>query len=378
MSKKFAFPAAFSLAAVWFGTHCGGGFATGAQEVAYFVRYGWHAIWLPLVSVIIIGWTFKNAWELGRLSGTYDYNSYSKVLYAPYEKVGAKLFEIAYILLLLMATGAAIAGAGSLLNEAISLPYSLAIVIVGAILLLFTIFGSDLVRNAATAMTIFLIVSLALVTLLGIIKGWGGIVEVVSTQAVYTGNFGTALWRACVYAGFQTYLLSAVISVAEPLKTAKDTTNAAVLGIIINAAMLLLVCIMLVGFSPAATQQTLPVYYVVGQLGQPWLYGLYSLILFFALISTGVTLIFAGVKRFENTFSAGLSLRARRILLSLAFMLISLSISTFGLMAIVSKGYGTLGYIAIPLIILPNIIVGGIKIKKIKSAAKPADPTLSA
>lgn len=376
MSKKLVFPATFSLAAVWFGTHCGGGFATGAQEVAYFVKYGWHAIWIPLISVLLIGWTFKNAWELARLSGTYDYKSYSKVLYAPYEGVFANLFEIAYIILLLMATGAAIAGAGSLINQALNVPYSLGIIIVGFILLLFTVFGSDLVRNAATTMTIFLIAALTFVTLFGIAKGGGNIANVVSTQINFAEvSFGAVLWKACVYAGFQTYLLSAVISVSEPLKTAKDTKMAAIIGIVINAAMLLLVCIMLLGFSPEVLKETLPVYYVVGQLGQPWLYGLYSLILFFALISTGVTLIYAAVKRFENTFDAGLTIRVRRILLSVAFMLCSLGISTFGLKAIVAKGYGSLGYVAIPLIILPNIIVGAIKIKNFKSESKLSEGT---
>lgn len=376
MSKKFVFPAAFSLAAVWFGTHCGGGFATGAQEVAYFVQYGTSAIWIPLISVILIGWTFRNAWELSRLHGTYDYKSYTKILYAPYESIFANIFEIAYIILLLMATGAAIAGAGSLINQLLNVPYSLGIIIVGLILLLFTIFGSDLVRNAATTMTIFLIVALSLITLLGIAKGAGNISNVINSNTNFSGaSFGTILWKACVYAGFQTYLLSAVISVSEPLKTAKDTQMAAIIGIIINAAMLILVCIMLLGFSPQAIKETLPVYYAVGQLGQPWLYGLYSLILFFALISTGVTLIYAGVKRFEKTFDAGLTIRVRRIILSAAFMLLSLGISTFGLKAIVAKGYGSLGYVAIPLIILPNIIVGSIKIKNFKSQSNLIDGT---
>ncbi|MGL5439032.1 MAG: hypothetical protein ACRDA4_01410 [Filifactoraceae bacterium] len=42
-SKK-SILASFSVAAVWFETHVGGGFATGSQEVNFFVKHGWMSI----------------------------------------------------------------------------------------------------------------------------------------------------------------------------------------------------------------------------------------------------------------------------------------------------------------------------------------------
>jgi len=58
--------AAFGMAAVWFGTHCGGGFATGNQEVNFYVKYGWYAVFLPIIAMILLGWAHRNALVLAK------------------------------------------------------------------------------------------------------------------------------------------------------------------------------------------------------------------------------------------------------------------------------------------------------------------------
>ena len=40
-ASKAGWGTAFSVASVWFGTHVGGGFATGNQAIQYYVQYGW-------------------------------------------------------------------------------------------------------------------------------------------------------------------------------------------------------------------------------------------------------------------------------------------------------------------------------------------------
>ena len=47
-ASKAGWGTAFSVASVWFGTHVGGGFATGNQAIQYYVQYGWLASFLPI------------------------------------------------------------------------------------------------------------------------------------------------------------------------------------------------------------------------------------------------------------------------------------------------------------------------------------------
>lgn len=56
--KKIPFGTTFGVAAVWFGAHVGGGFATGNQTRAFFVRFGYSSIFLPMIIILLIGFVY--------------------------------------------------------------------------------------------------------------------------------------------------------------------------------------------------------------------------------------------------------------------------------------------------------------------------------
>ena len=363
--KKIALTGAIGVAAVWFGSHAGAGFATGRQEVSYFVKFGWHSVWIGFFAMLVTGTAIFLALELARIHKVYDYKSWLKVLFSPYHKIPSILWEIFYLYGAIVAAGAAIAGAADLVHQALLIPYFVAVVIIGSFLLLLTIFGSALVRNASTVMVVFIISALMIVVILGIKLGSSNIADVVNERST-TAGFGKILWMAFIYGSFQSILVAPVISVAEPLKTRKNNLLTTFYGVVLNGGMLILVCIMLLGFFPAIVKENLPVYFVTGELGYPWLYILYSLILFFALISTGVGVIYGVVKRFEVAWSKGKGVfsdvHSRRMTICVLCMVVSTGISLFGLTAIVNVGYYTLGLIAIFLNIIPLFIIAPIKI----------------
>jgi uncharacterized membrane protein YkvI len=371
--KKVVLPAAIGVAAVWFGSHAGGGFATGRQEVEYFVQFGWHSLWIGLLSMLIMGIAIYNGLEFARIHKVYDYKNLFKELYAPYNEMLPTLWDVLYLYAVLLGSGAAIAGASDLVHQSLHVPYGIAVVLIASILLIFTIFGAGLVRSASTAMAVFIISALLIVTILGISFGLGsGNLSRVVSEKTTTAGFAKILWMALLYGAFQSVLIAPIASVSETLKTRKDCLKATLYGFLINGAMLLLVCIMLLSFFPAVVTENLPVYFVTEELGFKWLFAFYSLILFFALISTGVGLIFGAVKRFENVWTrdSGIfkGLRIKRIFICLTILIISAFISLFGLTAIVAVGYGSLGYAAIFLNIIPLLIIAPIKIKKARAA----------
>ncbi len=374
--KMIALPAAVGVAAVWFGSHAGGGFATGRQEVEFFVQFGWHSIWIGMLSMLIMGTAIFFGLELARIHKTYDYKNFFKKLYAPYEIVFANLWDLLYLYATLLGAAVAIAGASDLIHQSLHVPYGIAVILIGSILLLFTIFGAGLVRNASAAMSAFIIGALLIVTILGIKMGAANLGNVVKQKATATG-FDKILWKALLYGAFQSVLIAPIVSVSETLKTRKNTFHAAFYGFFINGSMLTLVCIMLLSFYPAVIKENLPVYFVTNQLGHQWLFVLYSLILFFALISTGVGLIFGVVKRFETAWTKETAIfknvRIKRITICVTCLLISAGISLFGLTAIVAKGYGSLGLFALFLNIIPLLFIAPIKIRKARAAKKETE-----
>lgn len=95
MNKKSTnFAICFGLSSAWFGTHCGSGFATGAQSAQFWTAYGAYAIFLPIISVVIMAAVAFVQWEFCRLYKTYDYRAYSNELFKPYDKIFATIYEI--------------------------------------------------------------------------------------------------------------------------------------------------------------------------------------------------------------------------------------------------------------------------------------------
>lgn len=379
--KKFAFPAAIGVAAVWFGSHAGGGFATGRQEVEFFVQFGWNAVWIGMFAMCILGIAIYNGLEFARLHGVHDYRSFFVKLYASSGKILPVfcfpvvlpiLWDLLYLYATILGTGVAIAGASDLIRQALHIPYWIAVLFTGSILLLFTIFGAGLVRKASTAMSVFIISALVIVTIFGIILGADNLAKVVSEKTA-TAGYGKILWMALLYGAFQSVLIAPIVSVSDKLTTRKSSFMTALYGFLINGSMLTLVCIMLLGFFPLIIKENLPVYFVTTQLGHNWLYALYSLILFFALISTGVGLIFGAVKRFETVWTKESAifknLRIKRITICLTCLIVSGGISFFGLTAIVAKGYGSLGIFSIFLNIIPLLFIAPLKNRKARQKA---------
>lgn len=358
---------AFSMAAVWFATHCGGGFATGNQEVNYFVKYGWFAAFLPLIAMILLGWGHRNALVLAKDFQTYNYKSYGDALFHPYEKYFSGVFEFGFIMLIACGVSTSIAGAGALLKSSLGIPYGTGIVLIGMILLILTIFGSKLIIKVLNLKTYFLIVTLFLLCALGLNVGAFNFQQVLVTQDTFGKSFGEAVWTMLIYVGFQSFTVLPIISVSHQIKTTKECNMFMLFGMLLNGVFLALICIMLLGFSPEILDQTLPVYFVSSQLGLPWLKVLYSIILFVALLGTAVSLVFSTVARFEPVLTGKAmfnSLRTRRIVISFLTLAICTGISIFGLTNIVIKGYGSVGYIGLFFVLLPEIVIGTIKIRK--------------
>ncbi len=373
-AKNSGMMVAFGMAAVWFGTHCGGGFATGNQEVNFYVKYGWYCLFIAPLAMVLLGFIHRNALIFAKDNKTYDYKSFANALFHPYEKIFSPIYEIGFLLLCLCGVSAAVAGAASLLTKIVGVPYGLSIVIIGAILLVMTIFGAQLIIKASKFMTYFLIVAVGVVAILGINAGWGHAKEMISSGETFGGSLGMAIWMALVYVGYQAFTVIPIISCAQDVKTTKECNQFFGIGFAINTIILMLVCVMLLGFTPDNLKDTLPVHSAAMSLGYGWMQVIYSIILFIALVSTAVTLVFSSVARFEVVWSSGTgifeSLQARRIVISIVTTVICTSISIFGLTAVVVKGYGSVGFIGIAICIIPQCTVAVYKNRKAAAARK--------
>ena len=132
---KTPFFAAFSVGAVLFSAHAGGGFATGNQANTYYVGLGWTGIISAIAAMLLLTLTMREAMIMYNSRGLTSYKQLFETLYHPFDKI-EWAFELFFYIMVLMAVAAAISGAASALNNYFTINYYIGVAIVGVIVLI--------------------------------------------------------------------------------------------------------------------------------------------------------------------------------------------------------------------------------------------------
>ena len=364
---KIGFMGIFAVACVLFGSHAGGGFATGNQATQNYVTHGWVGVFTSVLAMLLLVLTIRECMIMYNTRGLKSYKELFETLYHPLDKLEI-VFEIYFYIMVICAVGAVISGAATLFTELSIMPYLVAVVVVGVILLFLTIFGYKLVSQVSTVMSVIILICCAVIFIMGINAKAGEIGAIFSAAELPNGILLPIL-DAFKYAGFQAVVIPTMIKCGQPLKTQRNATKAMSISFVLNAAALALSCIMLLGWYAdftAAGATEIPTLYICQQLGVDSLYWFYNIALFLCFVSTGVTTVFGVVARFENVRPLIKINKPiiRRVIVSACVMILSMAVSMVGLSNIIQYGYGYCGYVGIVIIIIPFLTVGVYKNRK--------------
>ncbi|MDD5944701.1 MAG: hypothetical protein PUD43_03130 [Clostridia bacterium] len=362
-AKSATWAAAFSVASVWFGTHVGGGFATGNQAIQYYVQFGWMAAFLPMIAMGILTLVLKEAMIMATTRNMYTYKEVFTELWAPYTKIEITM-EIFNFVIILAAVGGAIAGAASLLAS-YGIPYGISVCIIGVMLVFLVIFGVGLIVRASALMSIVIMIASFTMYFIAIADH---VEQIGAVIAAGEAQIGTAIWKTLIYSGFQCVAAPSMIAAASML-TVKGAKRASLLGWLMNGLALSVSCIMLLGYYSEVVEAgslTLPNLYICNTLKIGALSVCYQVSLFFAFISTCVTTIFTMVQKFENKVlvNSVKNLMARRVIVAIIVILVCMCVSMVGLNNIIKYAYGYCGYLGLAVITIPMLTIGRKKNKE--------------
>ena len=367
MSKKNkAGSMILGVAFVWFTTHFGGGFASGAQIYSYYVRYGIWSLFLPLFAMAYNGVFFAYCLYFARKHEVYDYRSYNNAFYGRFAPLFSNLFELLYLCVMCVAPAVAFATGGATLSTLTSLPYLLSTFVIGAFIFVVSVFGTDLVRKVASVLSICIIAGLLIVYVPNIIAGAGKIGDTVNTMKTADLPFGKALYAAFLYGTFQLANVAVFVQHAKSFEEPQDAGKSMAVGAVLNALLMIMVVlgIMTVYQNPEMIQQSVPTLFMVQQgVGSKFMTPLISVLIILGAVSTAVNMVAAMVKRIH----AGLAERSSRtetagkisrtqILAALVCCIAEFLIAQFGLLTLIQKVYSILAYLAIPVILVPYVV----------------------
>lgn len=369
MIDKNKMPVVLGVAFVWFTTQFGGGFASGAQLYSYFIQFGIWTLLTPIIAQAIGAFYQTYALRYAKKHNLYDYRSFNKSFYGIFGKAGSVfsfLYEILYIVLLGVAPSVAFATGGSTMEKMLGIPYLLCTVIIGAFIFIITIYGTDLVRKAAATLSILIVAGLLVVYVPNIIARWGDITATIGTMAADPAPVGPAMWRCFLYATFQLASIGLLMQHAEPFKDEKDAGKSMLLGFGVNTVMVMLSTfgLLAVALDSDIAKESVPTLRLVtGGVGGKILAPIISVLIILGSVSTAVNMIAGMVaritKQFEKpevTAAANGKPTKLTIIATLVCTLAAFGIAQFGLLPLINKGYGLLGYLTIPVVMIPYVI----------------------
>jgi uncharacterized membrane protein YkvI len=336
----------------------GGGYSTGRELVEFFGSAGPVGGLLGmLVTVIVWSAVLAISFELVRMTKSYDYQSFCKVLLG---RAGF-LFEPAYFLLLLVVLAVIGAAAGEIGFDTFGWPKLAGTLLLMALIALLVFFGSGVVEKVL-AVWAFLLYALYVA-----IIAWGGLAFGERISATFAATPVTKGWfvSGLSYAAYNLAAMPAVYFTLRHATTRREAIGAGLLAGPIAMLPGIALFITMMAFYPAIQTEAVPTNYLLGQFGAPWFQGLFQVILFGIMVKTGTALLHAINERVAKSYQDRGSEMPRilRPAISLTVLVISVfAASAIGLVDLIAKGYTWLAYFFIVVLILPVLTLGSWKV----------------
>lgn len=354
---KFSLATSMGIGATWFGVHMGPGTASGRQGSTYYSTYGNWGLITPLLAMGILGFIIYIVVEYCRQNGLTKYKDFFNHFFSPYEKIFSVLFDILFFFTYFMVVGASLATGGKILANQIGLPYLVCAAIIGFISLMLIIYGEALIRNANSVMT-WLMLGIIISLLFFALKSPQSQFSTQWTAKTWdSGTLFPALKAAVIYASFQvTGAIGSVASVTSGLNSKAESKVAAIFGFLTNSLLIIFIIVMQYGY-PQLTKAEMPNYEILKLLNIPVLYWMYVALVELAVISTVIGLNNGVVTRIQKYVKIDNPM-VKNVVLNVLFMIGATAVSLVGLTKIVGPGFTMLGYMCLPFVIIPIIVIG--------------------
>lgn len=328
---------------------------------------------MPAVSMLLMALTLYFSMVISARFKVFDYNSWSKKLYGGAAPVMAPLFEILFNTLMVLVTAVAFATGGSTITKAFGTSYMLNTIVIAAIIFVLTICGAGLVRKCASVVSIILIACIFIIYVPNIVYFFPNILRnfaAIKSGAIVTGGpatFTDSLWWAIKYGALQCCAIGAYIVHTQACPDKSSLKKAAVVGFVINTSIMYLTYFGILAFADQGVLgEAVPSLYVVmNGVGGSWMTVLISLCIVIGAVSTGVALVYGTTNRLVTYLGRNLndaekrSKRGIHAIFSSSILVIACwFVAQLGLIPLIGKGYGNVGWVTLLVLTLPVLLRG--------------------
>ena len=335
-----------------------GAYGSGRELAEFFLPFGPRGgLAGMVVTTVVFSLVLAASFEFARRFQLFDYRSFMKKLLGP----AWPLYEVLYLLLMLLVIFVIGASAGEILRDTFGLPTIVGIIGIMALIAVLVFFGTPAVER------FFAVWSLVLYGAYLVLFGWhltqhsGTIAANLTTIDTRPGWFGSGL----AYAGYNVAMVPILLFCIRHLHTRREAVAAGLLGgpIAMIPAMLFFVAMIGQYETLAVGADTiLPVTVLLNAISGAGLFAyLFPTVLFGTFVETGTAMIHGVNERIDHVLrERGQSLSPWfRVAVALVILLSAMVIAdVVGLTALVARGYGIITYGFLVVFVVPVMTVG--------------------
>ncbi|WP_129791320.1 hypothetical protein [Sphingosinicella sp. CPCC 101087] len=348
--QRFLLPALAFKAVV-----IGGGYATGREIAEFFLTVGpIGGLYGILLAMALWSAVCALTFLFARAFAATDYRAFFRALLGPFWF----LFEIVYVLLMVLILAVMAAAAGSI-GAAFGLPHWAGTAALMAAIVGVTGFGTAAAERMFRFSSAFIYLVYGGFLVLALASFGGRIAP--QFAAAEAGPAAAWIAGGATYAGYNLVAAVAILPFLRHLTSRRDAVAAGLLcgPVAMLPALLFFLC--MVAFYPEVGGEALPSDFLLRRLEAPWFHLLFQAMILCALLETGVGMVnainervAASLERRRQRFG-----RAQRLALSAALVIGSGVVAArFGLIDLIARGYGAFGWIMLALFVLPLATIG--------------------
>ncbi len=338
----------------------GGGYGTGRELVEYFLSFGplGGILGMLLVTTVIWAIFLSLTFEFTRRFNAFNYRTFFKRLLGPVWPA----FEILYFVYLIIVLAVLGSASGILIRDNFGIPYIIGVIVMLAAVGFLTFRGAGLMEKFFSIWSFILYATYAALLVLTVIRFGPEIKNNFKEAPVQSG------WivAGSKYAFYNLANVVGVLFCLKHIQTRKEAVSAGFIAGVIGILPALLFYIALMASYPDILVEEIPSVYAFQKLGIVPLFIIFQIVLYGTLIETGTAMIHAVNERIQSACESRKKElpRAFRPVIAIAFLVLAIALSTFGIIALIARGYGAISWGFLLVYLVPLATIGVYRLVK--------------
>ena len=351
----------------------GGGYATGRELAEYFIASGpWGGLAGMLFATAIWSLVAAVTFAMAREMHAYDYKSFFRGMLGP----AWVLFEIAYLIFVVLIVAVFGAAAGEIGAATFGWPAFVGSVLLALAILAVVSFGTAAVERLFRYASVLIYTVYALFLILALATFGDRIGEGFAGSPPPLDGW---LAGGLTYASYNIVGAVIILPVLRHLTSRRDAIVAGVIAGPLTMLPAILFFIAMVAFYPEIGSETLPSDFLLRQMAIPGFAVIFQLMIFAALLESGVGAIHAVNERISGAWEArgrpSLGTLVRAVIGAVILAGCMVVAAEIGLVDLIASGYRFLAWLFLAVYVVPLLAIASYRLLARRSLQRSETPS---